>query len=545
MTSSKAARIRRAGARAGIPALLVVAMLGGTSVSMAQAEDTPPGVVDVPGTPESDEGRVDGTETPAPLWTPDNDQVPPDEVTVRAAIEGISEEEALQRYAVEAAAAALQTTAAARYADTFAGLWLTQEPFGVSVAFTRHADESVAELADEFAHPALLKAQTRSRSLANLLARQDRIAQDREAVRNGRSDAAPPALAATGGNYDIGIDVVAGEVTVHVERPDDAMRADLARTYGEGVTTRAGVAAANACGTFNCGSTMMSGLQLTQSRGTCSSAFTAYGGGYRYVLSAGHCYTNLGSQTARYHASALYGHTDRYGFSGNVDAERIRRTTSFRESSKFVTNNADPVNVNSYIAQSNVAVGTYIGKTGRTTGTTRGYVTDQYFDPGYVSGTGNRFFVADLCSDAGDSGSGVWRAHTAYGVLSGGWDNQKCRNVNGNFVHTASMGPTIINGMDMVLSSMNVSLLYNLNLSPVASWTNSCDLLMKCSFNGGGSSDPDGSVKKWAWTFGDGTSGSGVSPTKTYSLPGTYTVRLTVTDNNGATASSSRSITVL
>ncbi|MEX2179433.1 MAG: S8 family serine peptidase [Gemmatimonadaceae bacterium] len=82
------------------------------------------------------------------------------------------------------------------------------------------------------------------------------------------------------------------------------------------------------------------------------------------------------------------------------------------------------------------------------------------------------------------------------------------------------------------------------NQSPTASFTFSCTDL-SCSFNGGGSSDPDGSISSYAWNFGDGTTGSGVAPSKTYASGGTRTVTLTVTDNGGATGSTSQSVTTV
>lgn len=48
------------------------------------------------------------------------------------------------------------------------------------------------------------------------------------------------------------------------------------------------------------------------------------------------------------------------------------------------------------------------------------------------------------------------------------------------------------------------------------------------------STDSDGTVASYAWTFGDGTTSTLASPSKTYSAAGTYTVGLTVTDNKGA-----------
>jgi RHS repeat-associated protein len=57
------------------------------------------------------------------------------------------------------------------------------------------------------------------------------------------------------------------------------------------------------------------------------------------------------------------------------------------------------------------------------------------------------------------------------------------------------------------------------------------------SFNGGGSSDPDGTIVSYSWNFGDGGTGSGTTPTHAYAANGNYTVTLTVTDNAGAQAS--------
>ena len=80
------------------------------------------------------------------------------------------------------------------------------------------------------------------------------------------------------------------------------------------------------------------------------------------------------------------------------------------------------------------------------------------------------------------------------------------------------------------------------NQSPTAGFTNSCTGL-SCTFTDT-SSDPDGSITAWSWNFGDGTTSSAQHPSKTYAAAGTYTVSLTVTDNNGATGSTSKSVTV-
>src|SRR5207237_7633629 len=57
------------------------------------------------------------------------------------------------------------------------------------------------------------------------------------------------------------------------------------------------------------------------------------------------------------------------------------------------------------------------------------------------------------------------------------------------------------------------------NQPPSAAFTSSCTGLA-CSFSDQ-SSDPDGSVTSWQWTFGDGTTGSTAqNPSHTYSAGG-------------------------
>jgi len=58
------------------------------------------------------------------------------------------------------------------------------------------------------------------------------------------------------------------------------------------------------------------------------------------------------------------------------------------------------------------------------------------------------------------------------------------------------------------------------------------------------SGDPDGSIVSWTWEFGDGGSSTEKNPTHQYANPGTFTVKLTVTDNNGATDTISKPIKI-
>lgn len=84
------------------------------------------------------------------------------------------------------------------------------------------------------------------------------------------------------------------------------------------------------------------------------------------------------------------------------------------------------------------------------------------------------------------------------------------------------------------------------NVPPVSAPVLDC-LGLVCSASGATSSDPDGAIQRYQWDFGDGALFDGASvPTAfhTYAGAGTYTVKLTVTDDRGATTTAQRQITI-
>lgn len=80
------------------------------------------------------------------------------------------------------------------------------------------------------------------------------------------------------------------------------------------------------------------------------------------------------------------------------------------------------------------------------------------------------------------------------------------------------------------------------NVAPTANFSYTCSG-RDCAFTDS-STDSDGTIKGWAWSFGDLATSSAQNPSHTYAADGTYTVTLQVTDNNGATAAASKTLTI-
>ncbi len=79
------------------------------------------------------------------------------------------------------------------------------------------------------------------------------------------------------------------------------------------------------------------------------------------------------------------------------------------------------------------------------------------------------------------------------------------------------------------------------NTSPVAMMSVTCADL-RCSADGTGSTDSDGTIAGYSWNWGDGSPATnGVISTHSYGSAGTFPVTLTVTDNQGATGTAAGS----
>lgn len=64
------------------------------------------------------------------------------------------------------------------------------------------------------------------------------------------------------------------------------------------------------------------------------------------------------------------------------------------------------------------------------------------------------------------------------------------------------------------------------------------------SFKSDGSKDEDGQILSYKWEFGDGQTSGEKNPSHVYTKEGTYTAKLTVTDDKGVSTSVTTSVTV-
>ena len=86
------------------------------------------------------------------------------------------------------------------------------------------------------------------------------------------------------------------------------------------------------------------------------------------------------------------------------------------------------------------------------------------------------------------------------------------------------------------------------NQPPVANFTadpEAGEIPLTVSFDAAASADTDGTIVSYSWDFGDGSLGTGVSSSHTYTQEGIFIATLTVTDDDGLTGSTSTNISVV
>ncbi len=88
-----------------------------------------------------------------------------------------------------------------------------------------------------------------------------------------------------------------------------------------------------------------------------------------------------------------------------------------------------------------------------------------------------------------------------------------------------------------------LSIKYPRDAAPTAAFTVG-DAAGTVDFDASGSADADGGVAAYTWDFGDGGTGTGATPSHTYTAPGTYAVELGVADCEGKTNTVRRTVVV-
>jgi sugar lactone lactonase YvrE len=150
-----------------------------------------------------------------------------------------------------------------------------------------------------------------------------------------------------------------------------------------------------------------------------------------------------------------------------------------------------------------------------------------------------------------DSGSQRVRKIDAAGVIRTVAGNGTATPLGeGGEAQAAAVGPRSLVvdplGNLLIADAQNHRIRKVLNLAPVASFAAfpaSGPAPLGVAFDGSASSDPNGAIISHSWDFGDGTTGSGAKVGHTYGAPGAYAVKLTVRDDSGAVASSSKTVT--
>ncbi|GAB3669833.1 hypothetical protein GCM10027589_38050 [Actinocorallia lasiicapitis] len=165
---------------------------------------------------------------------------------------------------------------------------------------------------------------------------------------------------------------------------------------------------------------------------------------------------------------------------------------------------------------------------------------------GTLDGSGMKLYV-DGALRASDASATSAQAYNGYWRIGGdnlsGWPNAgSSKYLNGTIddvaIYPNALAAGVISQHYAVGSGAQAP-----NQLPTAAQTSSCTFL-ECAFDASGSTDPDGSIVSYAWDFGDGSTGTGATPSHTFPAGGTYNVQVTVTDDKGGTNGKLKTVTV-
>ena len=289
--------------------------------------------------------------------------------------------------------------------------------------------------------------------------------------------------------------------------------------------------------------------------------------------------TTIGDSTGFYPATASTGVTRGAAgaLSGDTDkATTFSGTTAGYAGSVLVGNAPEAVSVEAWVKTTTTRGGKIVGFGNRATGTSG--IGDRHL---YMDNAGRLFFgmqsgSLQTVNSPGAYNNGAW--HHVVGTFGGGTmrlyvDGVQVAQRTDVAFQRAYWGYWRIGGdrldgwpsrplSDYLAGTLDEIAVYNrvlpattisahntagrsgtvTNQPPVASFTASASGLT-ATVNASASADPDGTITGYAWAFGDGSTATGVTASRTYAAAGTYTVTLTVTDDKGATGTTTRQVT--
>ncbi len=277
--------------------------------------------------------------------------------------------------------------------------------------------------------------------------------------------------------------------------------------------------------------TMSGGDNVVGPRAACSAGFNVTVNGAPHFLTAGHC-TEVNSTWT------VPGVTAGTRFPGGNDYGIVRYTDPATPA---------PSNVNLYdgrfqpiTSAGEAVVNQRVSKSGAVTQLTSGTV--QNTDMSFLYKINGRFVLGeglvqtDVCTDEGDSGGALFAGSTALGLTVGS-SFGGCR------------GPGYRSYFNPVIEALNtfgavIPGAAPVNRAPVARFSaaRKPGVGNLVTLDGSGSSDPDGRITDWRWSIGSTEIARGNRPTVSLGDVTSATITLTVTDDQGATNSVTRTI---
>jgi PKD repeat protein len=141
-------------------------------------------------------------------------------------------------------------------------------------------------------------------------------------------------------------------------------------------------------------------------------------------------------------------------------------------------------------------------------------------------------FIPGVAAGYGRDGTLLWQAFARMATVWG------IALPNGNFCATG--------GYDALITCWRPAATANQPPTAVMTATpTSGPSPLTVTFDGSASTDSDGTIVAWSWSFGDGQFGVGAKTAHMYPGPATYIASLTVTDSGGATSTTSTTTIVV